>query len=117
MNTIMGKRSSSMKALDAARPIASSHVVRWLAAMLCLEIATIHVIDQGGLTIRDPGYVGAGYVVLEVGAVAAAIALVVSGRPAWWLLTVGVAAGPLVGYVLSRSVGLPADTDEIGNWG
>jgi hypothetical protein len=26
------------------------------------------------------------------------------------------AAGPLLGYLLSRSIGLPGDSDDIGNW-
>jgi hypothetical protein len=34
-----------------------------------------------------------------------------------WLLSLGVAAGPIVGYVLSRGPGLPNYTDDIGNWG
>jgi hypothetical protein len=33
----------------------------------------------------------------------------------WWL-SLGVAAGPVLGYVLSRGPGLPDYTDDIGNW-
>ena len=50
-------------------------------------------------------------------AVVAAIAVVLSAAPVWWLLTLGVAMVPLVGYVVLRSVGLPGYTDEVGNWG
>jgi len=35
---------------------------------------------------------------------------------AGWLLTLGVAAGPIAGYVLSRGPGLPDYADDIGNW-
>jgi hypothetical protein len=74
------------------------------------------VIDQGGLAIREPTYVGVGYIVLEVEAVVAAVALMVSGASMSWLLALGIAAGPLAGYILSRSVGLPGYTDDIGKW-
>ncbi len=33
-----------------------------------------------------------------------------------WFLSLGVAAGPILGYVLSRGPGLPDYTDGIGNW-
>jgi hypothetical protein len=37
-------------------------------------------------------------------------------RPAW-LLAIGVAAGPFIGFVLSRGPGLPNYDDDKGNWG
>ena len=74
-----------MSGPDEARPFASSFVVRWLAAVLCLEIAAMHVIYQGGFALRHPGYVGVAHVILEVAAVVAAIAVVTSAAPAWWL--------------------------------
>ncbi|MGZ4616843.1 MAG: hypothetical protein ACXV4A_14940 [Actinomycetes bacterium] len=33
-----------------------------------------------------------------------------------WLLALGVAAGPLTGFILTRTVGLPGARDDIGNW-
>lgn len=67
------------------------------------------------------------YLVLEVGGVVAAGMLMfqrpASDRsrmtrrlaPGWWV-ALGVAVGPLVGYLSSRSIGLPAYTSDIGNW-
>jgi hypothetical protein len=89
-----------------------------LAAMLALEIAWVHVIDQGGFfELRDPAYVGWGYRFLEVGGVLVAVWLL-SRWQTWhsWALAAAVAFGPLIGYVLSRSVGLPGYPDDIGNW-
>ncbi len=60
-----------------------------------------------------------GYYALEVAAVFVAIALMVAnGRSLRyaWLLAAGVATGPMVGYVLTRSTGLPGDMDDKGNW-
>lgn len=74
----------------------------------CLAVAAIHFIDQGGLPgSKDPEYVQVMYYLLEVvGVVAAGLLL---ARTTWWgwLLSLGVAAGPMVGYVLSRGPGLP----------
>ena len=33
-----------------------------------------------------------------------------------WLGALLVAAGPFAGYLLTRSVGLPGDHDDVGNW-
>ena len=49
-------------AIDAAR--------RATAALLCLGVSVVHVIDQGGVPgSKDPAYVGAGYYVLEIAGV------------------------------------------------
>ncbi|SCF82798.1 hypothetical protein GA0115256_122110 [Streptomyces sp. DconLS] len=86
-------------------------------ALLCLAVAAIHVVDQGGITAtRDPRYVGVAYHVLEIAAVVAAVLLLVGLVRPGWLLAAGVAVGPLLGYVLSRGPGLPDYRDDIGNW-
>jgi hypothetical protein len=56
------------------------------------------------------------YYALEgAGVVAAALLLTRYGT--WgWFLSLGVAAGPVLGYLLSRGPGLPDYTDDIGNW-
>jgi hypothetical protein len=96
-------------ALEAAR--------RATAALLCLGVSVIHVIDQGGIPgNKGPAYVGAGYYVLEIAGVVAALLLIQSNSVYGWLISLGVAAGPLVGYILSRGPGLPSYTDDKGNW-
>ncbi|MFF8944681.1 hypothetical protein ACF1A5_20880 [Streptomyces sp. NPDC014864] len=90
---------------------------RWAGVLLCLAVATVHVVDQGGITAtRDPYYIGVAYHVLEVAAVVAAALLLVGLVRLGWLLAIGVAAGPLLGYVLSRGPGLPGYTEDVGNW-
>jgi hypothetical protein len=89
-----------------------------VGALLCAFVVAIHVIDQGGPTsLRDPEYVGYLYYALEI-AGAIAFLLLVSRRAALlgWVVALGVAVGPLVGYLTSRSIGLPNYTDDIGNW-
>jgi hypothetical protein len=98
--------------------LAAALPARLLAAALCLAVVVIHVADQGGFPgTKDPGYVRIGYYLLEAGGVAAA-GLLVSRRHfrKGWFLALGVALGPLAGYILSRGPGLPAYTDDRGNW-
>ncbi|MDT0462847.1 hypothetical protein [Streptomyces gibsoniae] len=92
-------------------------VARWAGALLSLAVAAIHVVDQGGITTtRTPYYIGVAYHVLEIAAVVAAVLLLIGFVRTGWLLAVGVAAGPLLGYILSRGPGLPDYKDDIGNW-
>jgi hypothetical protein len=49
--------------------------------------------------------------------VLAAVAVLAHPARGTWLLTLGCAVGPLVAFVLTRTVGLPDATGDIGNWG
>ena len=51
-----------------------------------------------------------------VGAIPIAGLLMHWTSPLAWLGAVLLAAGPFVGYVVSRSIGLPGDSPDIGNW-
>lgn len=102
------------------RKAAQSRALRVLGAALALGIAYIHVKDQGGIPgDKGPGYIALGYWMLEIVGVGTAVALLLSsGRTAAkaWLLSIGVALGPICGYVLSRGPGLPNYTDDKGVW-
>lgn len=101
-----------------ARPTATpNRVVNVIGALLAVAVSVIHVSDQGGLTaLKDPAYLGYGYWTLELAGVVCAVLLLSRARSISWLLALGVAAGPLVGITISRSIGLPDATDDIGNW-
>jgi hypothetical protein len=88
-----------------------------LAAVLCLAIAVIHIQDQGGfLGNITPEWIAISYYLVE--AVAAVTALLFARQQTVaWLLGLAVSAGPATAYLLSRSVGLPGDSGDIGNWG
>lgn len=104
-------------AAGAAVRAPGSLVLRTLGIIGCLAVAAIHVIDQGGLPgTKDPQYVQMMYYALEAAGVVAAALLLTRQARSGWLLALGVAAGPIVGYVLSRGPGLPNYTDDVGNW-
>ena len=87
-------------------------------ALLCACVVAIHVTDQGGLTaLKDPAYVGYLYYALESAAALAAL-LLLTRRSALvgWPLALGVAIEPIIGYSVTRTIGLPNYNDDIGNW-
>jgi hypothetical protein len=117
-----------MTILTATRPRAAGRVdtagvtgnvaLRAMGAALALAVAYIHVKDQGGIIgAKDPAYMQVGYYMIEVTAVVAAVMLIARRRSLTaWFLAIGVAAGPFIGLVLTRTTGLPGAMDDIGNW-
>ena len=82
-------------------------------------MATVHIADQGTITaLTSPHWIGWGYRFIEVGGVLTAFAVLLS-RPAWlgWAAGVLLGIGPFIGYIASRSVGVPGDPGDVGNWG
>ena len=97
--------------------------VRAVAAILALTIATLHVADQGGIaTLADGNWIGWGYRAIEVGGVLTALLMLVPQRflpgPAWlrWAPAVLLGIGPFIGYLATRTTGIPGDYADVGNW-
>jgi hypothetical protein len=82
---------------------------------LLLGIALIHLLDAVS-QVHEHVYIFVLYLVLMAASVfVAAILLRTDSLSAWSLLTL--AAGlTLLGFVLSRTTGLPSFSDDIGNW-
>ena len=107
----------SIETRSPVRRFADHVATRAGAAILCLAVVAIHVKDQNGFPgDKAPRYVGIGYYLLEAGAVIAALLLLARVVKPGWVLAAAVAAGPLLGYVLSRGPGMPSYTDDRGNW-
>ena len=114
-----GRAISTLRRTCTAR---AGRLLLVVGALLCLAVTYIHLADQGGYAPgewfpgdTDPQYIKIGYYLLEAAGVLAAVLLFVRSRLGW-LLAAGVATGPLVGYLLTRTTGLP-DATDIGNWG
>jgi hypothetical protein len=95
-----------------------------VGALLALGVAAVHVADQGGVTaIASPDWIGWSYRLIEAGGVLSALALLLSPLAprtlAWagWAAGALLGAGPFIAYTLSRSVGVPGDRGDVGNWG
>jgi hypothetical protein len=57
-----------------------------------------------------------GFYMVELSSTISA-ALIIRGKAFGWLLGLASSIGPMTGYVLSRTTGLPGDSSDIGNWG
>jgi hypothetical protein len=108
--------------------------VRLVGALLALAIAAAHVADQGSLTaLSSPNWIGWGYRLIEAGGVLTAAALLLAplarrparpASPAWpalarlgWAASALLGTGPFLAYIASRTVGMPGDPRDVGNWG
>lgn len=95
----------------------SSQTWAGLASGLLLQIALIHLIDQEWFAFaKGPSYVQTGYTLIEIVGLITAATLLVRRHWLVWLLAFGAAVGPLGGFIMSRSFGMPNYTDDIGNW-
>lgn len=103
-------------ALLAAAP---QVMVRVVGALLALAVAAVHVADQGGLTaLNSPDWMGWAFRLIEAGGVLTAVALLLPWS-VWlgWAAALLLGLGPFIGYIATRSVGLPGDHGDVGNWG
>ena len=88
-----------------------------IGAGLALAVAVIHLQDQGGLLgDQSPTWLKYGYYLVEVSSTISA-ALLIRGKILGWLLGLASTIGPMTGYILSRTLGVPGDSGDIGNWG
>jgi len=94
--------------------------IRLVSALLALAVAGVHVADQGGITAFNspPDWLGWAFRIIEVGGVLTA-ALLLLPRSGWlgWAAGALLGLGPFVSYLTSRSIGLPGDHADVGNWG
>jgi hypothetical protein len=114
----------STQTVTEARPRTTDSVsefaVRAVSALLALAVAGVHVADQGGITAFNspPDWLGWSYRLIEIGGVLTAIVLLLPWST-WlgWAAALLLGAGPFIGYLTSRSIGVPGDPGDVGNWG
>lgn len=94
----------------------------WAARLVGIGLlaatALIHLGDIRGKFDETP-YLGFGYVLLVAGCAVAGVLLLLPDRTnhvRGWALAGGLCAITLLGFVLTRTVGLPSAMDDKGNW-
>src|SRR5947209_5890927 len=108
-------------AVVADRPAGTHVAMRILGVLLCAAVIYAHIKDQNGFPGEKADdsatWVQIGYYLIEgVGLVAALMLLFKVAVRTAWVLALGVGAGPLVGYILSRWTGLPQYSGDKGHW-
>jgi hypothetical protein len=87
----------------------------WLAAAALSATAAIHM-TLVPEHLHEAPYAGGLFIALSAGALATAILLSATDHELVWLAAGAISIGALVAYFLSRSVGLPSMSDDIGDW-
>ena len=95
---------------------ARGYIARSVAIMGLVGVALIHLLDSGSKLHEQPYVVGL-YVALMVGALIVAAALLHAEWRWAWIAAGALPALTMLGFILSRTVGLPGATGDIGNWG
>ncbi len=93
----------------------AAYRVRVVAVIGLLGIALIHLLDLPGKLEETP-YLGGAFIALIAASIGLAAVLATRDDRAVLLASGGLALAVIIGYVLSRSTGLPAATEDIGNW-
>ena len=89
--------------------------VRGTVAVGLLGVALIHVIDGIG-KYSETRYLFWMFMGLVVSSIAVALAVLFTKSRTALVAAAGLTATALIGYVLSRTTGLPNASDDIGNW-
>src|SRR3954447_7172943 len=95
--------------------LARDVATRATVAVGLAAVGVIHLLDAIG-KYGETRYLFWMYVALIVGCVAVAGAVLFTRSRAAFLAAAGLAGSAALGYVLSRTTGLPNAKDDIGNW-
>jgi hypothetical protein len=88
---------------------------RAVAVVGLAGVALVHLLELPG-QIKETAYVGVLFIGVIVAALAAAEWLIRADDPRAWLAAGGLALSVMAGYAVSRTTGLPAATEDVGNW-
>ena len=92
-------------------------ITRGIGVIGLAGMALIHVIDAPSHFGGTDTYLGFMYVGLIFASLGLAGGLIRSGDRRIWVAAGALTVSVIVGYILSRTTGLPASTGDIGNWG
>ena len=90
-------------------------IARTIAVVGLAGVALIHLLDLPGKFSETP-YLAWMYIALIIGCLAVAAALIRASDARAWMAALLLPLGALVGYTLTRTVGLPQAMGDIGNW-
>ena len=90
-------------------------IARAVGVLGMAGIGLVHLLDAPGKYTETP-YMFWMYIALILGAIAVGAELLRTGSRLAWAAAAGLAGSAIVGYVLTRTTGLPQDHGDIGNW-
>jgi hypothetical protein len=97
------------------RPAVDEAITRTVAIAALGAIALIHILPLPA-AFGETDYLGVMFVIAVVASVLLVVALTRTGEARVLGAAGGLAGLILIGYILSRTSGLPAATDDVGEW-
>jgi len=91
------------------------HLLRPAAIVGLLGIALIHFLDLFS-KFKETPYLGVSYLGLIAACIAASVLLLRHDARHGWLLSAIASGATMLGFLLSRTTGLPGARGDIGNW-
>lgn len=91
------------------------HHARHAASLLLVTTAAIHI-QLVPEHLREAPYAGVLFALLGASALLLAGLVLTREQPNTWAVTAAISIAAIIGYALSRSVGLPSMDDDIGDW-
>jgi hypothetical protein len=98
-----------------ADTVPTEYLARTLAAVFLAGVAVIHLVDLPD-TLQETPLIGESYYFLIAAAILGAGLLISVRNRLVWAFAALTAAAAIVGYVFSRTTGLPTDRVDLGNW-
>lgn len=88
---------------------------QWCASFLLLVAAGTHIplIEDH---LEEAPYVGWLFIILSVVCIVLAVVILFVDSAGVWLLSGAVCLAAVVGFLASRTIGLPQIGDDVGNW-
>lgn len=83
-----------------------SRILQWIAIILMIAIGTLHFITAPGEYV-EARYMGVLFLLNFLGALVAAVGIIRKNFWWGWALGVFIAAGSIIGYIQSRTIGMP----------
>jgi hypothetical protein len=88
---------------------------QWCASFLLLVAAGTHV-PLISDHLEEAPYVGWLFILLSVVCIVLAVAILFVDNAEVWIISGAVCLAAVVGYLASRTIGLPQIEDDVGNW-
>jgi hypothetical protein len=88
---------------------------QWCASLLLLVAAGTHI-PLIRSHLEEAPYVGWLFIALSVVCIVLAVVILLVDTPGVWIISGAVCLAAVVGYLASRTVGLPQIGDDVGNW-
>ena len=88
---------------------------QWTASFLLVVAAATHI-PLIGEHLEEAPYVGWLFIALSVVCLVLAVAILFVDSPSLWVISGAVCLAAVVGFLASRTIGLPQIGDDVGNW-